>query len=150
MSEEDEELDKVYPHMATEVETKNRKDFENKNHKNCFVASQAIDWLMQNRHQPMTRDQALQFAERLRQKGYIKWVGRKTKKISVSGKHSTGVGGFEVVALALSYSCPGPLLSAAAVASALSVTGPPFEDDDSYYVFERKSKHRQSKQAKSK
>ncbi|ELR11039.1 domain found in dishevelled, egl10, and pleckstrin domain containing protein [Acanthamoeba castellanii str. Neff] len=122
----DDELDQLYPYMVAEIEAKSRKDFENKTHKNCFVATQAVDWLMKNRHRAMTNDQALELAEKLRQKGYIKWVGRKTKKISISG----------------------PMSSPQAVAAATAVAGPPFEDDDSYYVFEKKSTNRSSKRGK--
>jgi hypothetical protein len=53
----DDELDQLYPYMVAEIEAKSRKDFENKTHKNCFVATQAVDWLMKNRHRAMTNDQ---------------------------------------------------------------------------------------------
>jgi hypothetical protein len=163
--------------MVAEIEVKSRKDFENKTHKNCFVATQAVDWLMKNRHRAMTNDQgtawtapfthtrhapsrsppplpnpemvvaALELAEKLRQKGYIKWVGRKTKKISISGTQALI---FSVATGSFSRVCrvSGPMSSPQAVAAATSVAGPPFEDDDSYYVFEKKSTNRSSKRGK--
>jgi len=84
----DEELEKLFSHMVAEIELKSRKDYENKSHKNCFLSSQLIDWAMKNSHQPMDRAQALELAEKLRQKGYVKWVGRKTKMPAVSGAPS--------------------------------------------------------------
>jgi len=92
---------------------------------------------------------ALELAEKLRQKGYIKWVGRKTKKISISGTGHALI--FSLVATdSFSHVCrvSGPMSSPQAVAAATSVAGPPFEDDDSYYVFEKKSTNRASKRGK--
>jgi hypothetical protein len=90
---------------------------------------------------------ALELAEKLRQKGYIKWVGRKTKKISISGTQALI---FSVATGSFSRVCrvSGPMSSPQAVAAATSVAGPPFEDDDSYYVFEKKSTNRSSKRGK--
>src|SRR5690349_9061710 len=69
-----------------------------KNHnvyKNCFVASEAIDWLVANKRQvarearglrekpaakSISRKKATEFCELLRQKGYIRHVHNRNKK----------------------------------------------------------------------
>jgi hypothetical protein len=146
-AEPDEEIDQLYPHMVAEVEVKSRKDFENKTHKNCFVATQAVDWLMKNRHRPLPNDQALELAERLRLRGYIRWVGRKTKKIIVSGTRLSSPSltdrslSTDTHAYTINHAharTTGPMSPVQAASAA--VAGPPFEDDDSYFVFERKSR----------
>ncbi len=66
--------------MKEEMEVKTRKDDENNSYKKCFLAVECVDWLVGNRHQPMTREEALGFARRLESKAYISWVGPRNKK----------------------------------------------------------------------